>query len=672
MGTPSYMSPELARGATPDARSDIFSFGVILYEMLFGRMAFKRDSVTETMTAVIHDEPVELATTHPHIPPGLENILRRCLEKTPERRFQCASDLALASETFADSWTSPSSQKANPLQTGLPGGIAVAATLVAFALAGILIATRFFKPPIPTFRQLIFGRGFIGSARFTPDGESVVYGAAFGGRPREMFLTRLDGQSSRHMGLPPADILGISRNGQMAISLYRRNYYNWMVTGTLGLAPLSGGAPHALLRDVCDADIASDGASLAIVRCGGAPQTLEYPIGKILFQTDGWISHPRISPNGDAVTFLEHPLLGDDRGYVSLVDASGQSKRLTQEWAGVDGLAWGPSNGEIWFTSSLNAEPECLRAVNRSGQQRVILSTVSDLSLRDVSKNDRVLLVSVRDSTEVAIGRKNKKPDRVLDVADENAGINGISYDGKVAALVYSGTAGGQNYKTLVVSGEVSEPVLLGDGDPTGISADGKWILSVIPSNPSKLVFYPTDAGQSRTVDINPVRLVTGVSSWSEDNTKVLFPGVEQGRPPRAYLLDRESGAVRAVTPEKTSDPIISPDGKLVLARNQSLTFTIYPVNGGTTEAVKGILNAEQPIQWDVSSDKIFVWDQALPAKVYRLDPKSGRRELWLEIAPDDVSGLLYGHIHITPDGHAYAYHFRRALTNLFLAEKLR
>src|SRR5258708_21471355 len=116
------------------------------------------------------------------------------------------------------------------------------------------------------------------------------------------------------MDLPPADILGIAKNGKMAVSLGARNFLQWMTLGALGEAPLSGGAPREILDHVCDADITPGGKEYAIGRCGGNVQTLEFPIGHVLFRTNGSISQPRISPRGDDIACLEHPLPGADRG----------------------------------------------------------------------------------------------------------------------------------------------------------------------------------------------------------------------------------------------------------------------------------------------------------------------------------------------------------------------
>src|SRR5215813_2440725 len=103
IGTVGYMSPEQVRGQNVDHRSDIFSFGAILYEMLSGRRAFRRETMAETMTAILKEEPPELTETNANMNPGLERIVHRCLEKQPERRFQSASDLGFAIESLSTS-----------------------------------------------------------------------------------------------------------------------------------------------------------------------------------------------------------------------------------------------------------------------------------------------------------------------------------------------------------------------------------------------------------------------------------------------------------------------------------------------------------------------------------------------------------------------------------------
>lgn len=671
MGTPAYMAPEQVRGQKVDQRADIFCFGAVFYEMVSGQRAFKGDTSAEAMNAILQLEPSDLIVNNGNTT-AVQRIIRHCLEKKPELRFQCASDLAFAIETASDDHGSiaPTENAASFSK----------ARLYVLFLAALLLAAGLFrlgmgwgrKPP-PSFRELIFGRGYISSARFTPDGESVVFGAAFYGQPRQIFSTRLDGRSRRGMDLPPADILGIAQNGTMAVSLGRHNFLQWMATGTLAEAPLSGGPPREILNDVCDADISSDGKDFAIVRCGKNLQDLEFPIGHVVFRTNGWIGQPRISPTGDAIAFLEHPLAGDDRGYVSLVGTSGNWKRLTGEWLSEFGVAWSGSGKEIWFSSSSEGTPQELRAVTRSGQQRTILATVNDIALHDVSKSGGVLLSDLRVSTEIHVGHKNDGLDRPLELLDKDVSIVGLSYDGKTIALGASGTGSGQDYSTMVMAEGTPQAVRLGDGDPISISPDGKWVASVLPSQPSKLVLYPTGIGQAQVIDVSPAHLLNTTSNWTSDGSAILFTGAEQNGPPRAYLVDTKSRTSRPITPLGTSDAIISPNGQYAIAKDSSSQFQVFLVNGGESpQPVRGLGPDEVPIQWDTSNRKLYVWNRRLPAKIHLLDIRTGIRVLWLDIAPAEMSGLLYGEVLITPDGKSYGYRYRRALTNLFLAEGLR
>ena len=184
---------------------------------------------------------------------------------------------------------------------------------------------------------MIFGRGFIETARFTPDGQNVVYGASWNGKPFEIFTTGLDGLESRSLGLPPANILGIGANGEMAVSLGMHHTQIWMTSGTLAEVSLTGGAPRPVLENVCDGDMSPDGKRMAIVRCSGADETLEFPSGTVLFRTSGYISNVRISRAGDAIAFAEHPILGDDRGLPHAGGLTGKIEALTKEWSSLRG-----------------------------------------------------------------------------------------------------------------------------------------------------------------------------------------------------------------------------------------------------------------------------------------------------------------------------------------------
>src|SRR5439155_7746713 len=135
LGTPAYMSPEQVRGEPADHRADIFAFGCVLYEMLSGTRAFRRDTPVASMNAVLSEEPPEVDTRNPDVPPALDRVVRRCLEKQPDNRFQTAKDLAFAIEVATDRFqkraqstgTSPRARTRGLLLAGIPAVLAFAA-----------------------------------------------------------------------------------------------------------------------------------------------------------------------------------------------------------------------------------------------------------------------------------------------------------------------------------------------------------------------------------------------------------------------------------------------------------------------------------------------------------------------------------------------------------------
>jgi len=457
----------------------------------------------------------------------------------------------------------------------------------------------------------------------------------------------------------------------MAILLGRHHFFQWMTTGTLGRAPLSGGAPRPLLENVCDADITPDGKDLAIVRCGGDQQSLEFPIGKVLYRTGGWIDHPAISPAGDEVAFIDHPVAGDDRGYVALVNLSGKSNRLTPEWSAVKGLTWSRNTDELWFSAAVGGEAVAIRAVTRSRRERVLLTAPVDLMIRDINAQGQVLLVATRSASEIAIRRPGSTIDRVLDFGSSTGSIAGLSDDGSLMAVNYSGFGTGSDYLTYVVKTDSPDLVRLGDGDPSGISPDGKWILSFMLSAPGQIVLYPTGTGEVRKFDVGHVENTGIFCSWTRDSSQFLYTGAESGKPPRAYLVNAVTGTFRAVTPEGTTDNMITPDGRFVLARTAQ-GFAFYPVAGGAPEPARGLSARDYPVQWDSTGTRLYVWDRTFPAHVNLLDPKTGASKPWLTTMPPDPAGLLYANLFLTPDGKSYAYRYRRVLSTLYVTDGLR
>src|SRR5262249_23504754 len=282
--TVGYMSPEQVRGEKTDHRSDIFSFGAILHEMLTGRRAFKRETMAETMTAILKEEPEVLSTSNPNISPALERIVNRCLEKKPARRFQSTADLGFALESLSASRTSEGSPWP-PITTELEAKassrlwkiVAFAAILlvVLFSIGAFILVKRASTTPPPTYQRLSFNRGTIRNARFAPDGQTVVYTARWNGNPSDVFTVRAGKAEARPLNLENSDVLAISSSNEMAIlrNLQGRNL------GTLARVPVDGGTPRDILEDVQDADWSPDGTKLAVVRLVNGRDQLEYPLG---------------------------------------------------------------------------------------------------------------------------------------------------------------------------------------------------------------------------------------------------------------------------------------------------------------------------------------------------------------------------------------------------------
>ena len=678
LGTAGYMAPEQVRGEVSDLRSDIFSFGAVFYEMLAGKRAFHGPSPIETMSAILSHEPPDVTSSNPAVAPAFERTVRHCLEKRPEDRFQSTRDLVFDLETLASGTTIASStladsalstfRKARQMRRLWP---VFAVPLILLAAVGAFLFGRGSAgAQLPAYTQLTFRRGTIWSARFAPDEASIVYSAAWNGHPSELFLARRDGVESRSLGITNADILAISSTGEMAILLNRQYLGHFTDRGTLARVPLSGGTPRELLEDVVYADWAPDGQSLAVVRYVNSRSRLEFPVGKVLYETDGWISHMRISPKGDLVAFLDHEVQWDDRGRVMVVDQSGSTKKLSEEWSREQGLAWSARGDEIWFTAARGGEALALHAVTLNGQHRVITRSVTNLMIHDISRAGQALLTDVRFYSEVIALPPGETKERDLSWLDQVA-VRGLSADGNFFVFSHFGAGSGTNYTVYLRKMDGSPPVKLGDGAVWSLSRDGKWVLATL-SNPSRLIVLPTGPGEVKNIEPNGIEIYGEGGGWLADGKRVVFTGREPGHGMRTYIQEIDGGKPKPVTPEGVTGTTVSPDGKFVIAKDQ--LPMIYPIDGGQPRAIVGLAEGETNFRWAADSRSLYVYQpQNVPIKIYRLDSVTGHRELWKELAPADPSGILGpAGVQLTLDGKAYTYVLSRTLSTLYLAEQLR
>ena len=683
MGTVAYMSPEQVRGqsALVDHRSDIFAFGAVLYEMLTSKRAFAGESVADTMSAILHNDPPELSITNSNLSPALDRIIQRCLEKHPEERFQSASDVGYAIEVLSGVSGAGTSTKVEPLPVKRAWRLSPALLIITLSVlavgmaAGIFVGRRTSSLLPPSYQRLTFSRGTVWNARFAPDGQTVVYSAGWNGNPLDVFSARAGKTESRSLKLESTDVLASSAN-EMAV-LRNRQYLGWYISrGTLARMPIDGGAARDILEDVQEADWSPDGTKLAVVRWVNGRNQLEYPVGKVLYETAGYISHPRVSPKGDLVAFMDHQVQWDNRGWVAVVDLTGKKTVLSGEWAAEEGLAWSPAGDEVWFTADRAGEADALYAVTLSGRERLVVRMTSHLMLYDISRDGHVLITSFNDLTSIIGQPPGERKERDLSWLDR-VFVTDLSPDGKAILFEYEGEGAGINYAAYLRKTDGSPAIRLGDGSSPRLSPDRKWALAILYT-PPQMVLLPTGAGEARQLERGPIEQYGWGASWFPDGKRVVFPGREPGHDWRCYVQSIEGGLPRPITPEGTTGTFqgtfISPDGRLVIASDARHQRSFYPVEGGAPQPISHLESGDEIIGWSSDGRSLFLArTQEMPIKVYRFDAATGRKELLKEVMPADPAGIFWpNYIFMTPDGKGYVYSVRRMLSDLYVVEGLK
>jgi serine/threonine protein kinase/Tol biopolymer transport system component len=684
VGTVSYMSPEQARGEQLDTRTDLFSFGVVLYEMLTGKEAFTGSTTAVIFHAILANSPPSVLSLNPALPPKADEIVRKTLEKERDLRCQTAAELrADLKRLKRDSDSARSavgSSASQPVVAAAPPkkrGKLLAFSLVGLSAAAMLFAGGWYtgkgrieEPPL--YRQLTFRRGTVRNARFAPDGKTIVYSAAWEADPLEIFSKTAEGPESRALGFNGADLVAIASTGEMAISVNYRLVGTYIGTGTLSRAPLAAGAPRAVLDDVQSADWSPDGGNLAVVRNVNGRTRLEYPIGKSLYETGGWVSHPRVSPDGTTVAFVDHPLQGDDGGSISVVDATGKKRDLTKGWYSVQGLAWA-NKSEVWFTGTKTGVARALFAISLAGAERLVARIPGTLTLHDVSPNGLVLLA--RDTW-----RRELMGMRADDAKEHNLSWQDYSYpaelsdDGQTLLFDEEGEAGGYNYAVFIRKTDGSAAVKLGPALAVALSPDGKWVISQTTTAPSQLVLLPTGAGDAKPLTHDS--LTHAWAHWLPDGRQLVFAGSEEGKGNRFYLMSVDGGAPKPISGDGVDalQFAVSNDGHMLAGIGPDGHGYLYPIAGGDPRRIAGFEDGEVPINWTSDGKGLFVTRPGdRPARITRLDVTTGQRTMWKELMPLDNAGVQnIGPIRITPDGKTYVYGFQRRLSDLYLVEGLK
>ncbi len=672
MGTAGYMSPEQASGQPVDFRSDQFALGSILYEMATGRRAFQRKTGAETLVAIIRDEPEPLALLAPKAPVPVRWIVERCLTKDPEERYASTKDLARDLKSVRDHLTetavSGALEATGPVRMRRRGWILPAAITFVLGAGLALFAAKtsgIFEPAPPTFRRLTYRRGAIVTARFAPDGSSAVYSAAWDGRPLEIFTTRPESPESKSLALPPANLLSVSRDGELAISLGWHPQLGWESLGMLARVPVTGGAPRDLLDRVEDAAWAPDGKGLAVIHRVGDRARLEYPIGKVIAESTGWLSNPRFSPDGRFIAFWNHPDRGDNAGRLVFFGIGRGTRVEGPAVGGTSGFAWSP-RGDVLLGGF-----GVLERVSTSGKVRPMMSLAGGFVPEDVAPDGRLLGKRTTYRREI-VGVAGASGERNLTWLDWSF-PDDLSDDGQML-LFDEQSAGRDNYLCYLRKMDGSPAVQLAAAKCLSISPDGRWALAQrLTSN--QLMLVPTGAGAAK--ELPETGLIPQWGCFFPGGKRLLLWANEPGHGGRIYVLDIDGGKPRAIAPEgfgiSFGGKAVSPDGRWIAATGLDRKIVVLPADGGAPRPLPGATDEEGAWGWTADSRSLYVGRIAAPARVEICDVSTGARRLWKEITPPDPAGVLaIGPVLITPDGNSYVYSYRRVLDDLYLVTGLK
>jgi Tol biopolymer transport system component len=645
LGTAAYMSPEQVRGEVVDHRSDLFSLGAVLYEMLSGVPAFARDTAVDTMSAVLNSVPPAITSINPVVTSGAERIVTHCLRKARAERFQSAQDVALALDAAALVTPSVTSRTSR----GLAG---------------------------PRFRKITFRRGNLLHARFMPDGQNVVYSAAWDGRPCELFMARIDGPESRRLGVENADLLSVSRTGELAILLKKSYLASTVGLGTVARVPIGGGAPREILDDVWRADWGQHGelavtttsnpALSGVSRSGGYTQ-IEYPVGRVLYRA-ARLAEPRVSPDGRRVAVVER---AGTEYYLRVIDREGGARTLVQASSPLDWATWSPDGRLVLFVSKPSRDETVLCAATLDGSTRELHRTDGHVHLFDISADGKVLLCREINRLEARyVGPHNGEQDLSW---LEGSVVTALSRDGKTVLLREMRAGGGPKFGAYLRRTDGSEPVRLGEGFACDLSPDGKWVMTLDVRESRGVVLLPTGAGHAKKL---PIDGLTPIGGGFVSNSTVFFDAFAADGRTRAYVLAADGGEPRLISDVPLSrGHAISPDGRFIaVAVDNDQRAVVYPIEGGEPTLLGRLESGDVPLQWHTDPRYLYVGRFGeLPLRVHRVDLQTGERQLWKEIAPADSAGVIeIAFVFLTPEGTHCAYTcYRMVSCELYVVEGL-
>jgi len=693
LGTVGYMSPEQVRGEAVDARSDLFSFGVVLYEMLTGKKAFARDTTADTLAAILKEDPPDLeAASGRPVPAGLQRLLGHCLEKNPALRFASAHDLAFAVESALSTSSSsqvpftapfaPANRRTTWRWAAVVAGLVAGAALLGWSLRG--------GEAKPTFKRLTFGKGTVDRARFLPGSQEVVYSARWNGAVPEVFSVNPLALEPRSLGITGGSILAVSPTGELALKMNPRLWAGFELGQLARVTP--GGGVRVVQTGIFESEWMADGRELAVVlttplSAGGKAATsqqvvLEFPAGHPVASEAIFTWSIRLSPRGDRLACFEQPSYRQGDGRIVLVDRQGNRKVLA-ELKGFTGLAWGPGGDEVWF-SEFRDGASSLWALAPSGRRRLLVRQAGLLELLDVGRDGRAL-ASLGLVVKGAMGMS--APDfREKDLSwNEATTAFDISPDGK-RLLLGSGSVwtSVEERRYLYLRGsDGALPTRLGEAASAFFMADGQHVMTTQRDgeNTPTLSVTPLGPGPTRSWPVEELKITMGAEPLP-DGRRAVIPYV--GSKATTYqLLDLETGSRTPLPTDGMSGTAgaqaVSPDGAWILLRERGgdlldAPYVLVSTRGEPVRKVKGVEPGEVPMRWTADGTGAYFFNRdGFPTRIVRIELATGKRAVVREITPANPGGLPgIRSFAMTPDARHLAYNYVRKLSDLYLIEGLK
>jgi serine/threonine protein kinase/Tol biopolymer transport system component len=696
MGTIGYMAPEQVQGIAVDHRIDIFAVGVILYEMLTGRRAFKRSTAAETMAAILNDDPPALSQIAPSAPLGLPRLVRRCLEKNPERRFQSAADLAFALVDLSEPVNSRA-VTALPEPRSRQMWLTIAAGILTISVLafGAVVTYRWLRPAVPkespTLEPLPFTSlaGAATSPAFSPDGSRIAFAwngdPVLGGKGFDLYVKAIGSETMLRLTQHPSDWLSPAWSPDGTQIAFHRT-----AGADSGIYLVSGlGGPERKLRSTRVAWAAfgiiswsPDGKWIAF-----ADLMPEEEHARIyLLSTETWETKripsipkcideglPAFSHSGE---FLAYWCFGseNDTSIYTVPLQGGHPKLISQFRNYPDGLTWSADDKGLIYSLGFGPPPHKLCEVNVANGSVKALSFALSAEQPTVSPKSDKLAYSLSADT-LSMWRRNllnpETPAIELTPSSRDQENAQYSPDGK--RIVFASNRSGVR---VVWVSNVDGSDLVQISNPHDESGSPQW-----SPDGKKIAFdsRPKDRWEIYIADAServPRRLITNLSDiykphWSRDGTWINFRSDEFGKR-GIYRCPASGGDAIALSKDtEASSPQESFDGATIYFAGGVISY----FGGGEllkrAPLVQGQVGADSAVDglrlggpWTVSPGGIYFVPAGAPKSLRYFDFATKQVRPVLEVDKDFGGGLS-----VSPDGLWIIYSQHNMNSDIMLVE---